>query len=175
MNFEYLAQPPKRFTFEQPKLKLWCEKWCKGKTLNLFAGTTIMKCDEFRVDINKEMIADWYGDAYDFVTTTEMKFDTIIFDPPYNLRKAREKYGGKYIGSLTKIKNELPRIMNLNARIIHFGYDTVGMGKCRGFDKLAVCVVCHGGDHNDTLCLVDKLEEQLLVYKELAGVEQKNE
>ena len=57
MNFEYLAQPPKRFTFEQPKLKLWCEKWCKGKTLNLFAGTTIMKCDEFRVDINKEMIA----------------------------------------------------------------------------------------------------------------------
>jgi len=31
MDFTYLSQPPKRFTFEQPKLKLWCEKWCSGK------------------------------------------------------------------------------------------------------------------------------------------------
>ena len=155
-NFEYLAQPPKRFTFEQPKLKLWCEKWCKGKTLNLFAGKTKMTCDEFRVDCNKEMIADWYGDAFEFVKNTDKKFDTIIFDPPYNLRKSREKYNGNYIGSLTKIKNILCRIMNDNAVIIHFGYSTVGMGKCRGFKKIAICVVCHGGDHNDTLCLVEE-------------------
>ena len=156
MNFTYLQQPPKRYTFEQPKLKLWTENKCRGKVLNLFAGKTLMNCDEYRVDINKEMIADWYGDAYEFVKSTDMKFDTIIFDPPYNLRKAREKYDGKYIGSLTKIKNKLPRIMNYGARIIHFGYDSVGMGKVRGFEKIAICLVCHGGDHNDTICLVDK-------------------
>jgi hypothetical protein len=156
INFVYLTQPPKRFTFEQPKLKLWCESWCKGKVLNLFAGLTKMNCDEFRVDCNKEMLADWYGDAFDFISTTEMKFDTIIFDPPYNLRKSREKYGGAYIGSLTKIKNALPRIMNDGARIIHFGYDSVGMAKCRGFKKIAICLVCHNGDHNDTICLVEE-------------------
>jgi hypothetical protein len=31
------------------------------------------------------------------------------------------------------------------------------MGKIRGFEKIAVCLVCHGGDHNDTICLVDRL------------------
>ena len=156
IDFTYLSQPPKRFTFEQPKLKLWVEKWCKGKVLNLFAGKTLLDVDEFRVDLNEEMIADWYGDAYEFVETTDLRFDTVILDPPYNLRKSREKYGGKYIGSFTKIKNILPNILNSNGRITSLGYDSVGMSKSRGFRKIAVCVVCHGGDHNDTLGLVEE-------------------
>jgi len=155
MNFEYLAQPPKKWTFEQPKLKLWCEKWCKGKVLNLFAGKTKMNCNEFRVDIVDDYAPDYIGDAYEFVTNTKMKFDTIIIDPPYNLRKSREKYKGKYIGSLTKLKNELTRILNNNGRVISFGYDSVGMAKCRGFEKIAIALVCHNGDHNDTICLVE--------------------
>lgn len=160
MNFTYLVQAPRRFTFEQPQLKKWVERWCKGKTLNLFAGKTILFCDEFRVDINKEMKADWYGDAYKFVKTTKMKFDTIILDPPYNLRKAREKYQGKYIGLFTKLKNILIKIINENGRVISFGYDTTGMGKIRGFEKIAMCVVNHSGDHNDTLCLVEELKNK---------------
>jgi hypothetical protein len=155
VDFTYLAQPPRRYTFEQPQLKLWTEKWCKGKVLNLFAGTTKLNVDEFRVDIDKNCPADWYGDAYEFVTTTDLRFDTIVFDPPYNLRKAREKYGGRYIGLATKIKNKLPKILNQNGRIISFGYDTVGMSKSRGFNKIAICLVCHNGDHQDTLCLVE--------------------
>ncbi len=104
VNFTYLAQPPKKWTFEQPRLKKWTENWCSGKVLNLFAGKTIMDCNEVRVDISSEFSPDIIMDAYEFVKTTNMKFDTIIFDPPYNLRKSREKYDGKYIGSLTKIK-----------------------------------------------------------------------
>lgn len=37
-----------------------------------------------------------------------------------------------------------------------YGYDSVGMSKSRGFKKIAVCLMCHGGDHNDTICLVEK-------------------
>jgi hypothetical protein len=157
VDFTYLAQPPKRFTFEQPKLKLWTEQWCKGKVLNLFAGLTKMNCDEYRVDINKEMKADYYGDAFEFVKNTNMKFDTIIFDPPYNLRKAREKYEGKYIGCDTKIKDILKRILNPKGRVINFGYNSVGMSKSRGFEKIAICLVCHNGNHQDTICLVEDL------------------
>ena len=156
MEFNYLTQPPKRYTFQQPKLKLWCEKWCKGKVLNLFAGITKLDVDEFRVDVDKSVSADWYGDAFEFVKTTNLKFDTIILDPPYNLRKAREKYGGRYIGSFTKIKNELLRILNDDGLIIQFGYDSVGMSKSRGFKKIAICLVCHNGDHNDTIGLVEQ-------------------
>lgn len=159
MDFTYLAQPPKRYTFQQPKLKEWTEKWCKGKVLNLFAGITKLDVDEIRVDIDKNVDADFYMEAFEFVKFAKeqgMKFDTIVLDPPYNLRKSREKYGGRYIGSFTKIKNELGDILNKKGFVLHYGYDTVGMSKSRGFEKIAICLVCHNGDHNDTLCLVER-------------------
>lgn len=159
IDFTYLTQPPKRYTFQQPKLKEWVEKWCQGKVLNLFAGITKLDVDEYRVDLDPEVNPDYCGDAYEFVTTTDMKFDTIVLDPPFNQRKSREKYCGRYIGSFTKIKNELSKILNPNGRVLHFGYDTVGMSKSRGFRKIAICLVCHNGDHNDTLCLVEEKEE----------------
>jgi hypothetical protein len=156
MQFTYLKQPSKKFTFEQPKLKKWIEENCRGKTLNLFAGKVVLDIEEIRVDINPSMVADYYIDAYEFVKSAierKILFDTIILDPPYNLRKAREKYEGKYIGSLTKIKNLLPQILKKNGIVISLGYDTVGMAKIRGFKKVGICLVCHGGDHNDTICL----------------------
>jgi len=159
MEFTYLAQPPKRYTFQQPKLKKWVEEKCKGRTLNLFAGITKLNINETRVDIDKNALADYYMDAFKFVIhakLTKMEFDTVILDPPYNLRKSREKYGGRYIGSFTKIKNALLSILSEEAIIITLGYDTVGMSKKRGFKKMAICVICHNGDHNDTLCLVEK-------------------
>ncbi len=154
--FTYLMQPPKRYTFEQPKLKLWTEAHCVGKTLNLFAGKTILAVDEYRVDLSDEFLPDHVGDAYEFVVTTATMFDTVVFDPPYNLRKAREKYEGRYIGTTTKIKNALPSILRSRGRVISFGYDSVGMSKSRGFLKIALCLVCHSGDHNDTICLVEE-------------------
>jgi len=156
MEFTYLTQPPKKYTFEQPRLKEWVEQNCKGKVLNLFAGTTKLNVDEVRVDIDKNVPADYYMEAFDFVNFAiekRMVFDTIVLDPPYNLRKSREKYGGRYIGSFTKIKNILPKILSDNGIIITLGYDSVGMAKIRGFEKIGICLVCHNGDHNDTICL----------------------
>lgn len=156
MEFTYLAQPPKRYTFEQPKLKQWIEENCRGKVLNLFAGRVKLKVDEVRVDIDKNVPVDYCMDAFDFVNMAierGLMFDTVVLDPPYNLRKSREKYGGRYIGSFTKIKNLLPKIINENGIVIILGYDTVGMSRSRGFEKVGICVVCHNGDHNDTLCV----------------------
>lgn len=141
-------------------LRKWVEQWCQGKVLNLFAGRTKLNVDEFRVDVDKTAAADYYGDAHNFVMQTNLRFDTIILDPPYNLRKAREKYQGQYIGLLTKTKNELHRILNPNARVISLGYDSVGMSRKRNFEKIAVCLICHGGDHNDTICLVEQWSKQ---------------
>jgi hypothetical protein len=157
MDFCYLKQPPKRYTFEQPLLKQWVEEYSQGKVLNLFAGKTRLNLNEVRNDANPEMPAEYHKDAYVFVTEwVSGFFDTIILDPPYNLRKSREKYHGRFIGPLTKLKNKLPGILRIGGRVISLGYDSVGMGECRGFKKLALCVVCHGGDHNDTLCLVEE-------------------
>lgn len=164
IDFTYLTQPPKRYTFEQPQLLAWVRKWCDrgfGSTvLNLFAGKVPLRTltiNEYRVDIDPTCVADYHGDAYEFVRDTKTKFDVVVLDPPYNIRKAREKYESRWIGKLTKIKNILPNILNKNGRVISLGYDTVGMSKSRGFKKIAICLVCHGGDHNDTIGLVEEV------------------
>jgi len=160
LDFTYLYQQPARYTFEQPKLKAWCEKWCNGYVLNLFAGLVRFKnLTEFRVDISNEFLPNICMDAQEFVETTNQTFDTVIFDPPYNWRKSREKYGdGRYIGNEKKLKDILPRVLNSHGRVISFGYDTVGMSRSRGFEKIAICIVCHSGNHHDTLCVVEERE-----------------
>jgi hypothetical protein len=155
IEFEYMYQPPKKWTFEQPKLRKWVEKNCKGKVLNLFAGKTKLNVDEFRVDSSDEFEPDHLGDAMEFLKGTDMRFDTVILDPPYNLRKSREKYNGKYLGSFTKIKKLLPLILKDGGKIITLGFDSVGMARRLGFKKIAICLVCHGGDHNDTIGVVE--------------------
>jgi hypothetical protein len=160
MEMTYLCQPPKRYTFEQPQLKEWVEQQCDGYVLNLFAGKVrLEEVDELRVDIDPDTPADYHMDAYEFVMREQERgtiYDTVLLDPPYNLRKSREKYDGRWIGAFTKIKNVLPSILAPEGRVITLGYDTVGMSKSRGFEKIAVCVVCHGGDHNDTLVVVER-------------------
>lgn len=163
IDFTYITQPPSRYTFKQPKLKQWVEKWCIGKTLNLFCGKVFLDIDEIRNDIDEDMPAHYHMDAFEFVTSWDKcKFKTIILDPPYNIRKAREKYHSKWIGKLTQVKGTLLNIIEPGARIISLGYDTVGMGYQRGFKKLAICLVCHNGDHNDTIGLVEELVQTKL-------------
>lgn len=121
MKFTYLAQPPRKYTFEMPA--------------------------DMHMDVR---------DAVKHIANKNAYFDTVILDPPYNWRKAKEKYGNRMIGQYPQLKNELLAILNNKAKIISFGYDTVGMGKNRDCEKIEVCLVCHGGDHHDTLCLVEE-------------------
>ena len=118
--------------------------------------------DEFRVDIDPNMPADYYGDAYGFVRDTDMRFDCCILDPPFGVRKAREKYEGRWIGSFTRIKNMLPQVLNPGGRVITLGYSSVGMSKSRGFEKVAICLICNSGDHSDMIAVVeDQIQERL--------------
>ena len=159
LKMDYMVQPPKKYTFEQPKLKKWTEKYCKGKVLNLFAGKTRLNCNEIRVDLSDEFNPDYCMEAFDFVLCCKekgVKFDTIILDPPYSLRKSMEKYNGRICSTFNKIKNELSFILNKNGRIITYGYHSIVMGKKRGFKQECILVVGHGGSHHDTICVVEK-------------------
>lgn len=151
-----MYQPPRKWTFEQLKLKEWVESWCIGKVLNLFAGKVKLNVHEFRVDISNEFEPDFVGDAYFFVSNTVQLFNTVVLDPPYNIRKAKEKYNGRYVGNYKKIKDILPRVLKPNGRVISLTNDSVGMSKSRGFGKIAICLVCHSGEHNDTIGVVEE-------------------
>lgn len=156
MEFCYLYQPPKRFTIEQPRLRKWVERWCKGRVLNLFAGKTHLSLDEFRVDSNQDMNPDWCGDALEYLKFAPKRYVTAIFDPPYSFRTAMEKYQGHFISNVKKLKDSLLRVLKPRARVISLGYYSVGMSGRRGFEKLAICLVCHSGTYRDTIALVEE-------------------
>jgi hypothetical protein len=159
MKVTYLKQPPKKFTFEQPQLKRWIEQRSRGKVLNLFAGNTRLLLDEVRVDSNPRMPADYHMDAHQFVAMAReknLKFDTVILDPPYTMRKSREKYQGHQIGKFTQLKDQLMPILAPDATVIQLGWSSTGMGKVRGFRMDAICLVNHSGDHDDTIVTVER-------------------
>ena len=159
MEFKYFQQPPRKYTFENPKIRKWVEYQCEGTVLNLFAGPTKLSVDEVRVDQDEKMPVDYHMDCREFVeyaTSQKIKFDTVIMDPPYTHRKSKEMYDGKMVGQFPRLKNELINILSRDAKIITFGYDTVGMSASRGFKKEGVAVICHGGDSKDTLCVIER-------------------
>jgi hypothetical protein len=162
IEFTYLRQQTKKYTFEQLELRTYVEKWCKGKVLNLFAGKTLLNIDEYRVDINFDMPADYHGKAIDFLEQTNLKFDTAILDPPFSLKQSHKRYNGNYIGSWKLIREKLLKVLNPGAYVISLGYNSLGMSEKLGFKKIAICLINHGGNRNDTICVVEEMYQKSL-------------
>ena len=115
-------------------------------------------------DINPEADTDFHMDALSFLKTFEdSSIDGILFDPPYSLRQVKECYSGFGRGLshreskrfYSDLKDEMQRIIKPYGWVLSFGWSSVGMGKSRGFCKDELLVVCHGGVHNDTICLFE--------------------
>lgn len=158
VNLFYIASPPNKWTFQPPRIRKIIELELNGKVLNLFAGKTKLNHPDgeiIRVDRDEEKEADYNMTALDYLNETEEKFDTVLLDPPYNVRKSREKYEGKYMGNFTRIKNKLKGRIKENGKVITFGYATTGMSASRGFNKKRGYIINHKGDHNDTLAIVE--------------------
>lgn len=147
--------PLKRYTFDISDMREWARQRCVGRTLNLFAGKNVLGLApgmEVRNDLDEEMAADYYLDAYDCVLQwDEPTFDTILLDPPYSYRKSMEMYGGRKASRFRMIKDHIPKILKPNGGVITFGYHSVVMGTGRGFRVHEVAIFSHGGAIHDTL------------------------
>jgi hypothetical protein len=115
-------------------------------------------------DINPNAFTDYNLDALEFLQQyDDESVDSVLFDPPYSLRQLKECYGGLGV-ALTQhqsqrffsdLKDQISRVLKPGGVCLTFGWSSVGIGKSRGFEKRALLVVCHGGIHNDTLCLME--------------------
>ena len=150
----------RRYTFESPKIKKWVEKNSSGKVLNLFAGKTLLDLDEVRNDMDRvNAVAEYHMDCVDFVMLwEEEKFDTIILDPPYALRKAMEMYNGNYTSRFKMLADVIPNILAEGGKVISFGYHSTFLGKVRGFDLEHLCVFAHGGAQHCTIAIIEAKE-----------------
>jgi hypothetical protein len=89
----------------------------------------------------------------------------VLFDPPYSSRQVAECYRGMGREVTTEdtratfwslCKDEIQRITKPGAKVISFGWSSVGMGKKRGFVIEEILLVSHGGQHNDTIVTVER-------------------
>lgn len=120
-------------------------------------------------DLNPATQAEHHMDAEAFclmLGTREVKADLVIFDPPYSPRQISECY--KSIGMEVGMKETQSAILYQRVRdsiapictdrgiVLSFGWNTVGMGKRHGFEQIEILLCCHGGAHNDTICLAER-------------------
>lgn len=101
-------------------------------------------------------------DALTYLKSLETEsVEKLAFDPPYSPRQLKEMYSNAGMAYDTKatywsnLKKEIQRIMKKDGKVISFGWNSMGIGKNRGFEIVEILIVPHGGNHNDTICTVE--------------------
>lgn len=172
MKIERIWAMPNKYTFDiKPIRELLQQEIPKpGFTIDPFANK--QKLASVTNDLDAQYNTDYNLEALDFLKIfgTET-VDCVLFDPPYTPRQVSEVYKklGKTVNMETtqasywsKLKDEITRIIKPGGKCISFGWNSQGIGKTRGFRIDKILLVCHGGNHNDTICVVEtKIQSRL--------------
>lgn len=119
-------------------------------------------------DLNPDTVAECHLHALDFLVMLKAKniiADLVIFDPPYSPHQTKTCYEGfgismKYEDDARhgwyKTRQAIADIQDKEGICLSFGWNTVGIGKKKGYEIIEILLVCHGIGHNDTICLAEK-------------------
>jgi hypothetical protein len=123
----------------------------------------------FTNDLNPDTQAEVHWEASDFLRMLAergYKADLVLFDPPYSLEQCKRSYESvgrkptmrdtQIWGRWTEAKNIISDLLEPDGIVLTFGWHSSGMGKKRGFEIIELLLVCHGGAHNDTICLAER-------------------
>lgn len=161
MRIERIWAMPNAWTFsikpiaklleEEVSAGLWCDPYC-GKNGGKYAQVT-------------NDLAQGGIDGVEFLKSfPDNHFDGILLDPPYSLRQVSEHYKKAGIavtgwhtsaGNTSALKNEAARVLKDGGKVICFGWNSMGLGKNRGFKMERILLVPHGGSKNDTIVTVE--------------------
>jgi predicted RNA methylase len=162
LNVQMLRANCYAYTFDDQKIMSLVRSLVKhGEVLNLFAGKNIVVGDETRVDLNKSLPRlDYVMDSFDFVQhaimNRNLRYDTIIYDPPWNERKSKELYNGYYIGKFTKLKDDIVKLLKHGGVIISAGYEIDNFSQKRGMQLQHITVVNPSGEIRPFFITVEK-------------------
>lgn len=117
-----------------------------------------------RNDLSPESSAESHICALDYCRKlADESADVVLFDPPYSNRQLAESYrsvglayDGRNARFFSAVKDELTRALKPGGVAISFGWNSVGFGAGRGFERIETLLICHGSAHNDTIVCVDR-------------------
>ncbi len=119
-------------------------------------------------DLNPATKAAHHVDAEKFLklAVDGVKADLVLFDPPYSPRQISECYKaiGLEVGMketqsallYQRVRDAIVPVCTEDAIVLSFGWNTVGMGKRHNFELIEIMLCCHGGAHNDTICIAER-------------------
>lgn len=159
---------PDAWTFQIPPIQDLVESYVysnDGLWIDPFAGTADYA--DITNDLNPERDTDHNLKAREFFAEFEDREvdGGVLFDPPYSPRQVKEMYDEIGIDVemddvqstfYSRLRDEVARVCGPGAVVLSFGWNSVGIGSERGFEKEEILMVCHGGAHNDTICTVER-------------------
>ena len=169
--FSRIWEMPNKNTFDIRCIKKLIYKYFKEeyKSVDPFANKN--RIAKITNDLDPKMETDYCMDALDFLKQFEDdSMDFVLYDPPYSPRQVSECYKkmGRTVNMQTtqssfwgNLKKEIARITKPDGIVISFGWNTNGIGKTKGFEIIEILTVAHGGQHNDTLCTVERKKPDL--------------
>jgi len=123
---------------------------------------------EITNDLNPDRPTKYHLHAEDFLNIIVDRgndFTGCLFDPPYSPHQTKECYEGFGINmkyeddgrhGWSKTRALISEALGGNGICISCGWNTVGIGKKRGFEIVEILLVSHGIGHNDTIVTVEK-------------------
>ena len=158
---------PNKWTFKiKPIADLLANYVGDGKGwVDAFAG--MYSPAEFTNDLNPTAPTMYHLPAYDFcLLLPGDTFCGCLFDPPYSSTQVKECYENigynpaqpkeDFILAFDNVKNALSYRVKSGGICMSFGWNSNGLGKKRGFEKIEILLVAHGGHHNDTIVTVER-------------------
>jgi hypothetical protein len=176
MKFNRTWAMPSRDTFSVPPIGDFVRRYLKESTVSVDPFARNCELARFTNDLNPETKAQSHLDAEDFLKSLQFAdkpgiFDLVLFDAPYSPRQISECYqqvgrevgmAGTQNGALyLRVRNAIVPLLAPNAIVLSFGWNSSGMGKERGFEIQEILLVCHGGAHNDTICMAERMLPRL--------------
>lgn len=155
---------PNKNTFSIKPIKRIIEKYAYGIIIDPFANNS--RIAAITNDLDPQYDTNYHMDAFDFLKIFEdNSIDTVLYDPPFSPRQVSESYKklGMTVNRETtqssywnKQKVQISRIVRLGGIVISCGWNSNGIGKKYGFEQIEILLVAHGGQHNDTIVVVER-------------------
>lgn len=120
-------------------------------------------------DLDPTTAAEHHMDAEDFLKLMAQRgvaADLVLFDPPYSPRQISECYksigldvgmeGTQNAALYRRVRDAIRPLVRPGGVVLSFGWSSVGMGEGSGFVIEEIMLCCHGGAHNDTICMAER-------------------
>lgn len=159
---------PSSDTFDVPPIGEFVKSYLRKSKISVDPFARNKGWATYTNDLSPLASAEYHLEALDFLEMMGMMgvvADLVIFDPPYSPRQLAECY--EQVGRVSTMedmqalswsnwKSAISKIVPVGGIVLSFGWNSVGMGKKYAFDIIEIMMVCHGGMHNDTICMAER-------------------